>query len=279
MNTWIWILIVLCLVGVVGAVLRSVRVDTPPPERLEYLLSAPLTPPARSADIPYVVHMTYHKLERIPSKVYQNFREYAPEYTLQLYDDARAIDLLRAHFRPMVLETFQRLKKGAHKADLFRYCLMYLFGGVYLDVKTVLIRPLRELFHDPARKEVSLYLVYDYCESRVWCSPRIYNGILASVPRNPFFLQLIHNMVRVTFVRFYHMFIRQCYLVLEDELEEPVQVGTVVRGRHNRVYLFRQDCVRRADACPGGLDRYGLCCHVYDGDRAIFQVRYSDFPW
>ena len=32
-----------------------------------------------------------------------------------------------------VKETFRKLK-GAHKADLFRYCYLYKFGGIYLDI-------------------------------------------------------------------------------------------------------------------------------------------------
>ena len=41
---------------------------------------------------------------------------------------------------------YKNLRTAAHRADLWRYCALYHFGGVYLDVKTWLIRPMREIF-------------------------------------------------------------------------------------------------------------------------------------
>jgi hypothetical protein len=249
------------------SMLLTPPVDTLPP------------PPSR---IPYRLMMTYKNLEYIPQKVYDNLKQYAPEYTLDLYDDAAALAFFDAYFHPIVREAFLRTKKGAHKADLLRYCLMYIHGGVYMDVKTVLIRPLRDLVHHPSRTDVTLYLIVDY-EDPLQISmskyPGIYNGILASIPRNPFFLQLIYNFVETKIVWYYLIFVRQCYMLLEDELVEPVALGKTLQGKNNRIYLFKQHCTRDANMCPDGLDRYFQCCYIYDQNERAFKVRYSDFPW
>lgn len=282
-------LIIGCLL--LGALLLSIyvlsqmytKVEIPTQEKLQSLLQleqiAP-TPSSSYASIPYLLHVTYKDLEKIPSKVYANLNQYAPDYELRLYDDQSGLQLIDTYFHPSVHQAFLRVRKGAHKADLLRYCILYVFGGVYLDVKTVLVRPLRELVHSPTRRDVTLYLVSDYCDEYAFvCRPRIYNGIMASVPRNPYFLQLIYNFVETHFVMYYHQFIRQCFLLLEEELEEPVQIGRPLQGKHNQVYLFKQHCTRQAKDCPDGLDRYGYCCYVYDRDQVAFKVRYSDFPW
>jgi len=41
---------------------------------------------------------------------------------------------LRTHFPSPVLEAYQAMKPGAFKADLFRYCVLLITGGVYADV-------------------------------------------------------------------------------------------------------------------------------------------------
>lgn len=258
-------------------------VEIPTKEKLETLIQLDRlasSPPSSDVAIPYLLHMTYKDLKKIPPKVYANLRRYAPEYELRLYDDPSGLQFLDTYFHPIVRHAFLRVRKGAHKADLLRYCILYVFGGVYLDVKTVLIRPLRELFHHPARKDITLYMVSDYCDAyALMCLPRIYNGIMASVPRNPFFLQLIYNFVQTRMVMYYHQFIRQCFLLLEEEVDEPIEIGKPLQGKQNQVYLFKQQCTRQAKDCPDGLDRYGYCCYIYDRDQVAFKVRYSDFPW
>jgi len=273
----------------VGALLLSIyllsqvytSVEIPTKEKLQTLVQLDQIPPSPPrAHIPYLLHMTYKDLKKIPPKVYANLQQYAPEYEVRLYDDQSGLKFLDTYFHPIVRQAFLRVRKGAHKADLLRYCILYIFGGVYLDVKTVLVRPLRELFHHPAHRDITLYLVSDYCdEYALMCLPRIYNGIMATIPRNPFFLQLIHNFVQTRIVMYYHQFIRQCFLLLEEEVTEPVEIGKPLQGKTNQVYLFKQQCTRQAKDCPDGLDRYGYCCYIYDRDQVAFKVRYSDFPW
>ena len=54
-------------------------------------------------------------------------------------------DFLKKYFNKKVLDKFNNLT-GAHKADLWRYCILFLNGGIYLDIKTVLRKPLSEIF-------------------------------------------------------------------------------------------------------------------------------------
>jgi mannosyltransferase OCH1-like enzyme len=241
----------------------------------KYIKSLPEVP--ESNKIPPLLHVTYKDLTKIPPKVYANIQTYAPEYSLQLYDDDDVIKFLKTYFHPSVVNAFKQTRAGAHKADLFRYCVLYVYGGVYMDVKTVLLQPLKDVFKHPS---VTLYLVLDQFQTHAF--HRIYNGLIATVPRNPFFLQLIHNFVTTKISWYYHIYLRQFYLILKNELIEPLQVGKVIRTHNNVVYLFQQNC-DEDQVCPDGPDRYGLCCYIYDEaqekPRQVFKVRYSDFPW
>lgn len=248
---------------------------------LHYLLHEPThathEPSRDTRDIPRLLHLTYKDLSKIPSKVDDNLSQYAQGYDAHWYDDTRARDFLQTYFTPRVLRAFNKAKKGAHKADLLRYCLLYIHGGVYMDVKTVLIRPLDEIFNKPG---VDTYFVHEYDNNTHL--PQIYNGVIATYPRNPFFLQLIHNYVRLNPVvpeMYYMVFLRQMYNLLQVELSNR----SISPGRHHsanmELYLFSQKCTQNPHECPGGLDRYGLCCYLYEGPEKIIKVRYSDFPW
>jgi mannosyltransferase OCH1-like enzyme len=96
-------------------------------------------------DIPLFIHQTYVSKDKVPQKVLENISEYAPEFTRYFYDDNDIRKFLLEHFHGKVLDAFNSLKLGAHKADLFRYCILYIKGGVYLDIKTQLIQPLKPL--------------------------------------------------------------------------------------------------------------------------------------
>lgn len=61
-----------------------------------------------------------------------------PNYEYQLYDDDDCLNFLRG-FDKKVYESYQKIIPGAFKADLWRYCALFEFGGFYCDVDTVCI--------------------------------------------------------------------------------------------------------------------------------------------
>ena len=93
--------------------------------------------------------MCYHDKSKIPNKVYDNLRKYAKGHNIQIYDDKEIIQFFKDHYKDSdrYINKFNKLQ-GAHKADLWRYCVLYHYGGVYLDIKTELIKPLNEIFVD-----------------------------------------------------------------------------------------------------------------------------------
>lgn len=56
-----------------------------------------------------------------------------PDYEYCYLTNLSARKFLKLHFPEKVLLAYKKLKPGAYKADLFRYCILYHFGGIYID--------------------------------------------------------------------------------------------------------------------------------------------------
>ena len=82
----------------------------------------------------------------VPSDLEDVRRTYAADWTYEFYDEARIIEFLKEEFGEIHLRTYDRLQNRAHKADFFRYCVLFAKGGLWLDIKTQLLCPLSEVF-------------------------------------------------------------------------------------------------------------------------------------
>lgn len=224
-----------------------------------------------SKKIPKVIMQTYFDKKRIPKKVYKNIKMYASEYKHIVFDDEQIIKFLKKHYSNSVLKTFHKLK-GAHKADLFRYCYLYIHGGVYLDIKTELVMPISNIFY-----ENHTYSVLSIVKNS------IYQGIIATPASNPIFLKLINFMIRlVELNKPYHyiIFTLDFYQKITDECYHSPEKGLNINKTNGyNYYLFVEKCTERASDCYDGLDKHKLCCNVFDNKSRIIKTRYADFPW
>ena len=78
----------------------------------------------------YITHKT------INDKILQIKKEWEilnPEYTVELYNDEKCIELLNTYYGKKYCDIFNFIADGPIKADFFRVCLLYVFGGVYVD--------------------------------------------------------------------------------------------------------------------------------------------------
>lgn len=77
----------------------------------------------------------------------EHIRRINPDWEHKLYGAEEMVAFIRDHYDERVLHYFECINPayGAARADLFRYLLLYQLGGVYLDVKSTLRRPLNEV--------------------------------------------------------------------------------------------------------------------------------------
>ncbi len=151
--------------------------------------------------VPKKLFQTWHSKD-LPPKMQENIvniQKQNPELEYFLFDDNDCVDFIRTHFDNDVLDAYNKLIPGAYKADLWRNCIMYIHGGVYLDIKYKCVDGFK--FIDIMDRE---HLVLDADPSQ-WKPGTygIYNALIISKPKNPLLLTAIQHIVRNTQTNYY----------------------------------------------------------------------------
>jgi len=145
-------------------------------------------------DIPLNIFQTWHSTE-LPeqmAKCIQQIRHENPEFQYCLSNDAECRAFIVANYEADVVSAFDALIPGAYKADLWRYCVLYKQGGIYLDIKYQPMNGFRLI--TLTEKE---HLVLDRDKTG------IYNALMVCRPGNALLLRAIHQIVKNVETRFY----------------------------------------------------------------------------
>ena len=156
---------------------------------------------------PYVFFKRYYK-STIPLNIYQTWstkelpqkmRERVeqlkiqnPKFNHYLFDDNDCREFIKTHFKPDVLNAYDRLIPGAYKADLWRLCILFIKGGIYLDIKLACINGF---------KLIELTEEEHFVKDRP--SNSIYNALMACLPGNIFLFKCIIQIVENVKNNFY----------------------------------------------------------------------------
>jgi len=140
--------------------------------------------------IPRIIHQTW-KSARLPPKFarYQEtWTRLNPDCDYRFYDDAACAELVHREF-PDLVDLYDSLPLPILKADLFRYLVVFRYGGLYADLDMECLKPFG-LFFGVEGAVVSI-------EARVTAKRQwelgyrhpyqIANCIFASGPGHPFF--------------------------------------------------------------------------------------------
>lgn len=87
--------------------------------------------------IPLNIYLTWSS-KILPPKMkknVENLKRQNPEFNILLYDDDDVLNFLIENFDDDVVNSYNALIPGAYKADLFRLCILYKLGGIYIDIK------------------------------------------------------------------------------------------------------------------------------------------------
>jgi mannosyltransferase OCH1-like enzyme len=87
--------------------------------------------------IPLYFYTCWHTKD-LPPLMKENYNllvEQNPEFTHHLYDEDDCRDFIKNHFDDDVLNAYNSLIPCSYKSDLWRYCVLYKNGGIYMDIK------------------------------------------------------------------------------------------------------------------------------------------------
>jgi mannosyltransferase OCH1-like enzyme len=143
--------------------------------------------------IPLNIYQTWSTKQLPPNMAncVANMKKTNPEFKHQLFDDEDCRKFIQSNFDASVLTAFDKLIPGAYKADLWRCCILYKTGGIYVDIKFECTNGFK--FIQLVDKE---YLVLE--RSGFWKPGKhgIYNGVMICKKGSPILLDTINKIVK-----------------------------------------------------------------------------------
>lgn len=87
--------------------------------------------------IPLNLFQTWETMDLPPKmkELVETIKKDNPAFYYELFDDSKCAKFIQTYFEPDVLKAYISLVPGAYKADLWRYCVLYIHGGIYMDIK------------------------------------------------------------------------------------------------------------------------------------------------
>lgn len=136
--------------------------------------------------IPLNIYQTWSS-KYLPPKMLETcnlIKSENPEFNYYLYDDNERREFIKNNFEEKILYAYDNLIPGAYKADLWRYCILYKNGGIYLDIKF---------------KCANGFKLIELTEKEHFVQDRnpvdIANGLLVTKPGNEIMLKCINKIV------------------------------------------------------------------------------------
>lgn len=114
----------------------------------------------------------------------ENLRKQNPEFNFHLYDEDNCREFIKNNFDSEVLNAYNSLIPCSYKSDLWRFCVLYINGGVYMDIKYKCINNFKLIAL--TEKE---YFVKDRPVNAT------YTALIVVKPQNPIMLKCINKIV------------------------------------------------------------------------------------
>jgi len=136
----------------------------------------------------------------------------SPGWIYVHYNDESAVQFFLDNYLEEfkdVVQKFNEMPSGAHKADLFRYYFLYIYGGVFFDSDAMIEVDINEII-----KDYDFFSVYSSVEPNT-----IFQGFLGATPKNPIIYRALQDTYNTEAHRLYDdyfLFCRNLYNIIHD---------------------------------------------------------------
>lgn len=180
--------------------------------------------------IPKKIYQSW-KTKNLPDKmksIVNKTKQMNSEYEHELWDDKDCYDFLLEHFGQNYANTFDVLIPGAFKCDLWRYAILYIKGGIYMDLDMSCEYPFREILK-PTDRFVSIVDMDGLFKPK--CA--IYQAFIACEPRHPIMLKSLE-------IAYYNIVTRRYDVFSSLSITGPVVVGIAMNLYWNKFSTFEK---------------------------------------
>jgi mannosyltransferase OCH1-like enzyme len=148
--------------------------------------------------IPNIIHQTFCS-KFLPLEIVNVIKEnkqVCKNFKFVFYDDDECQLLIKNNFNDEIYNSYKKINPsyGAMRADFFRYCVLYLYGGIYLDIKSKITYPISKIIN----KEDICILDIPRKNLEPWRKnyPTYEQWLLIFAPRHPYLLSVINQIYK-----------------------------------------------------------------------------------
>jgi mannosyltransferase OCH1-like enzyme len=157
------------------------------------MLYQQINPIQNTHNIPNIIFRSIKNL-KVPkiilNKCHLKWIELNPTYNILWYSDKKQNKFMEKYYSGEVYTAYKSLKPGAYKTDLWRLCILYRFGGIYIDAYVEPYVSLKEMLKGCYNKKGKQFISVLDCNNI-----GIHNGIIISEKKHPFLKQAIEDIL------------------------------------------------------------------------------------
>lgn len=183
--------------------------------------------------IPKIFYQTWDG--KLPSIIENKNKNNLPsDIEYRLYSMRDMVEYLSKSWGSKYVKLFKSYDKIAHKTDLWRYCILYDTGGMYMDADSVLLDNIEFIISDFDM----MFVTNNRGEKD------IFNGFLMTPPKNPIFKEMIDYLIRIgnNFNDDYYFNCKYLYNVINKhtliDLNEQVYKVKIEDNEYNMLLLI-----------------------------------------
>jgi hypothetical protein len=116
-----------------------------------------------------------------------------PEYNYYLYDNDDCEEFIKKNFDERIYNAYCKIIPGAYKADFWRYCILYIHGGVYVDIDTLCLGKINTFLN----KDIDFMVPIDLNINNFEGKHNLFNSFIASIAQHEILKNCIDYIVNL----------------------------------------------------------------------------------
>ena len=193
--------------------------------------------------IPLHLYTCWHT-KKLPPLMQENYNylvESNPKIKFHLYDEDECRQFIQENYEQDVLDAYNTLIPCSYKSDLWRFCVLYKNGGIYMDIKYRCVNNFK--FIALTEEE---HFVRDRPEE---C---IYTALIVTLPGNEIMMKCIYQIVENVKNKYYGVnplyptgpgLLGNYFTSSERDNLDMYYNGSVVENKLNEYYIVKDNSI------------------------------------